>query len=58
LRAGLGGFAPDPAQGLGLQFALSPVMPVSVRVMRTLLGVMLAVLLGMLLAPLAWLQPR
>lgn len=33
-------------------------MPVSVRVMRTLLGVMLAVLLGMLLAPLAWLQPR
>jgi hypothetical protein len=32
-------------------------MPVSVRVIRTLLGVLLAVLLGMLLAPLGYLHP-
>jgi len=31
-------------------------MPVTLRVIRTLLGVMLAVLFGMLLAPLAWIQ--
>ena len=31
-------------------------MPVTVRVIRTLLGVMLAVMLGMLLAPLAWIR--
>ena len=30
-------------------------MPVTARVIRTLAGVMLAVLLGMLVAPLAWL---
>jgi len=33
-------------------------MPVTFRVIRTLLGVMLAVLLGMLLAPLGWIHPR
>jgi len=43
---------------IGPPFALLLVMPVTSRVIRTLLGVMLAVLLGMLVAPLAWIHPR
>jgi len=31
-------------------------MPVTYRVARTVLGIMLAVLLGMLVAPLAWIR--
>jgi len=46
------------AATVGPPFALLPVMPVTSRVIRTLLGVMLAVLLGMLVAPLAWIHPR
>jgi len=54
-RAKFGGFE---AARIGPPFALLLVMPVTSRVIRTLLGVMLAVLLGMLVAPLAWIHPR